>query len=601
MPIDSCLVTVKAGPSHSRGYENFVARNLKGEELKEITSNLEEELKEEALAAFLETVKDGFSIKECIFKVQDQVLTKVPKERNKFFIKFTYDNQLQIEIGVNKFKNGNAQFYHKIGVAPVPKEITEKHANHEAEQMPTKKDVENKREAAMQELASAGVSPNRKLKNQTTNDRSAPQVSGRVSNPNGGWDDLEDRRVRDIVPPNPTNKQTIRELSGWAPDIPSNLSASSHSHRSVDPKRAGYANISCKQRSRSLGRPLLREDNKNKRMTVQERSVSPADRRHGRIKGALGDCFQTGLRPSQDLLHPSESINPVAAQIRRAAWNRKGNETTLNVREPRGNEPLSIKINHSNSQPKTSSANITKGEPQSEVFNIKINHAQTQEEESFDMEELDEEWDENQEKGLEIEDISGNEGNDTGYVSCEEKEKIFMTESPSIEEEYSISYPDCNERHYQNYENPMQTYHDKTKSQNQYEGKVFHKNGSFHFSQYPIKNLLRNGRHDQQNDQNQPFYSKRMSTSPVSRRMSPSPVATDRVQVEDGWYGPVVQKVRPVPSKCWGHLEINPSVEEKQQDQPLNSGSLSRKNSFKSGRRNSFNKSGWVEIPIQIL
>ena len=24
----------------------------------------------------------------------------------------------KIEIGVNKFKNGNAQFYHKIGVAP---------------------------------------------------------------------------------------------------------------------------------------------------------------------------------------------------------------------------------------------------------------------------------------------------------------------------------------------------------------------------------------------------------------------------------------------------------------------------------------------------
>ena len=24
----------------------------------------------------------------------------------------------QIEIGVNKFKNGNAQFYHRLGVAP---------------------------------------------------------------------------------------------------------------------------------------------------------------------------------------------------------------------------------------------------------------------------------------------------------------------------------------------------------------------------------------------------------------------------------------------------------------------------------------------------
>ena len=26
----------------------------------------------------------------------------------------------QIEIGVNKFKNGNAQFYHKLGIAPQP-------------------------------------------------------------------------------------------------------------------------------------------------------------------------------------------------------------------------------------------------------------------------------------------------------------------------------------------------------------------------------------------------------------------------------------------------------------------------------------------------
>ena len=91
-------------------------------------------MKDEALQTFLESVKTGCSIKDCIVKVQNEVLPKVPKERNKFFIKFTFDNQLQvkhqsvsdiiqiiilkIEIGVNKFKNGNAQFYHKIGVAP---------------------------------------------------------------------------------------------------------------------------------------------------------------------------------------------------------------------------------------------------------------------------------------------------------------------------------------------------------------------------------------------------------------------------------------------------------------------------------------------------
>ena len=91
-------------------------------------------MKDEALNTFLVSVKTGNSIRDCIAAVQDEVLPKVPNERNKFYIKFTFDNQLEvtimlvtnvwlivnlkIEIGVNKFKNGNAQFYHKIGVAP---------------------------------------------------------------------------------------------------------------------------------------------------------------------------------------------------------------------------------------------------------------------------------------------------------------------------------------------------------------------------------------------------------------------------------------------------------------------------------------------------
>ena len=90
------IVTVKAGPAYSKGYENFVSQNLKDEVLQEITSNLDDSLKEEALESFLESVKDGNTIKDCIFKVQNDVLPKVPKERNKFFIKFTYDNQLQV-------------------------------------------------------------------------------------------------------------------------------------------------------------------------------------------------------------------------------------------------------------------------------------------------------------------------------------------------------------------------------------------------------------------------------------------------------------------------------------------------------------------------
>ena len=102
MPADPCLVTVRAGPAHSKDYENFVANKLKDEVLKEISSNLQDDLKEEALSAFKESVKEGWSIKDCICRVQNEVLPKVPKERNKFFIKFTYDNQLQVRTSFTK-------------------------------------------------------------------------------------------------------------------------------------------------------------------------------------------------------------------------------------------------------------------------------------------------------------------------------------------------------------------------------------------------------------------------------------------------------------------------------------------------------------------
>ena len=37
--------------------------------------------------------------------------------------------------------------------------------------------------------------------------------TGKVSNPNGGWDDVMDYEV----PPKPTNQQTRRALNGWKP------------------------------------------------------------------------------------------------------------------------------------------------------------------------------------------------------------------------------------------------------------------------------------------------------------------------------------------------------------------------------------------------
>jgi len=181
-----CLVTARAGPRQSKGYASFVGGSLQEDALQQITSSLPKELKAEALVTFMDAIKDGLSIASCISRVQDQVLHKVPSERNKFFIKFVFDNQLQIEIGVNKFKNGNAQFYHKLGVQP----------RDNPEQLEKKVEC-GKRRGAMDELKAGGFSVQR-LKKQVTNDRSAPLVSVEQ------W-----ATVR--LPPNPTNKQTARD------------------------------------------------------------------------------------------------------------------------------------------------------------------------------------------------------------------------------------------------------------------------------------------------------------------------------------------------------------------------------------------------------
>merc|ERR1711971_311421 len=173
----------------------------------------------------------------------------------------------------------------------------------------------------MQELEGSGGFPNRYLKKQTTNDRSAPYISGKVSNPNGGWDDVMDYDV----PPKPTNLQTRRALNGWEPDVPEKkINLRSSKPRALGDlfnKKEPKPN-QAKLRSRSVGRPL--KERNPVTSSFKERSISPADVRHGRFKGALGDCFQTGLRPSQESLNPTASGHAVATpQIRRSTWQRR--------------------------------------------------------------------------------------------------------------------------------------------------------------------------------------------------------------------------------------------------------------------------------------
>eukprot|EP00092_Neocalanus_flemingeri_P012655 GFUD01013638.1.p1 GENE.GFUD01013638.1~~GFUD01013638.1.p1 ORF type:complete len:502 (+),score=135.36 GFUD01013638.1:39-1508(+) len=489
MPADPCLVTVRAGPAASKGYENFVANKLKDEVLKEITSNLQEELKEDALNAFKDSVKDGYSIKDCISKVQNDVLPKVPNERNKFFIKFTYDNQLQIEIGVNKFKNGNAQFYHKIGVAPKETPEIKEH-----------KELSEKRKEAMQELKSAGGFPFIKLKKQTTNDKSSPFVSGKVSNPHGGWDDVPEYDTNQ--PPHPTNMQTVRARTGWAPE-PSCQTRSSRPRVLGDLFSKQKPNAS-KLRCRSVGRPQ-RERLEQNSEDERDRSISPlGPRGKGRGKGALGDCFRTGIRPTKAMLRPAGS--PV---VRRGSFKLGQRDSVKNDESFTNNMMKHIKI-------------------QVEQQNCPDN---------LD----DEEWNEN---CVEIEEMSSSdenmedEKNNTEDVSCEKKESIFITEAET-EPTYTISQP--LEHDFKKIDTPFQ-------------------------EEYPIQNLRKFNLPDQ---------------SLFSKKINPLPPLEDF----DGWHGPVQERTRTVPNKCFGKLELSCKV------QPTET----KSDDFV------FPRPGWITIPIQRL
>ena len=96
----------------------------------------------------------------------------------------------QIEIGVNKFRGGAAQLYHKIGMAPAPRDPQPGQSQLQFSILnlvfPTEMQAEpgdrvemlKTRQRTMQELREIGTFPRRFLKKQLTNDRSAPFVSG---------------------------------------------------------------------------------------------------------------------------------------------------------------------------------------------------------------------------------------------------------------------------------------------------------------------------------------------------------------------------------------------------------------------------------------
>ena len=93
---------------------------------------------------------------------------------------------------------------------------------------------------------------------------------------------------------------------------------------------------------------------------------------------------------------------------------------------------------------------------------------------SFDLEELNDEWDEN----LEMSEVCENENAvDKGYVSCEEKERIFLTETPiTMGDKCIIMEPETENISH----GKEKIFENDNRDQN-----------CAHASQYPIKNLIR--------------------------------------------------------------------------------------------------------------
>lgn len=458
-------------------------------------------MKEEALSAFKESVKEGWSIKDCICRVQNEVLPKVPKERNKFFIKFTYDNQLQIEIGVNKFKNGNAQFYHRLGVAPK-----------ESPEMKEHNEIKEKKREAMEELQNGGSFPSIKLKPQVTNDKSAPFVSGKVSNPSGGWDEFED--LGEDAPPNPTNMQTARARTGWEPY--------QRQARAAKPRVLGDLFRQQKPkpsqlRCRSVGRPQKEELGQySSEARDRDRSISPmGPRGRGRGRGALGDCFRTGIRPSKAMLRPVNTSQAHKEQERSSQRFTLEREDKENLND-----------------------NMMK--------HIKI-QVEKQKQHPIEESDSDEEWNEN---CVEIEEMSSTDeeiedtSSSPSEVSCEQKRSIFITE-PIPETTYKVSQP--GDHDFKKIETPF-------------------------FDENPLPNLKRFHMPDQ---------------SLFTKKINPLPPLEDL----DGWHGPVLERTRTVPKKCFGKLEISC------QSKPSNNNNFNTTSKEMDSRTGQ----GWISIPIQRL
>merc|ERR1712083_656487 len=108
---ETCSATRGAG--NNRAFEDVANARIQGE-LQEVESDLPEDIRDDALRVFRSAIADKCTIQDAINKVNKEALCEV-ETRFKGLIKFDYDTNV-IQINVNKFGNGNAQFSVGMGV-----------------------------------------------------------------------------------------------------------------------------------------------------------------------------------------------------------------------------------------------------------------------------------------------------------------------------------------------------------------------------------------------------------------------------------------------------------------------------------------------------
>eukprot|EP00090_Calanus_glacialis_P015338 TRINITY_DN24219_c0_g1_i1.p1 TRINITY_DN24219_c0_g1~~TRINITY_DN24219_c0_g1_i1.p1 ORF type:complete len:120 (-),score=35.80 TRINITY_DN24219_c0_g1_i1:224-583(-) len=109
----ACNLTKKAGTSAAKAYTSLASSEII-ESVEVIDSNLPVENYQKAMEVFSEAVRDIIKVGDVINLIHNEALQNLPDVRQRFFIRFEYGDKI-LEIGVNKYSNGNTQGFQIVG------------------------------------------------------------------------------------------------------------------------------------------------------------------------------------------------------------------------------------------------------------------------------------------------------------------------------------------------------------------------------------------------------------------------------------------------------------------------------------------------------